>query len=98
MSPSIRLRTSSAICLIALAWPANANSQGTLADYERSERISKWTVDKVFRTSVNPIWSGDGDRFTYRVELLGGEVEFVAVNAVKGERGLAFDHAKLAVA
>src|SRR5436190_23014827 len=98
MSAYSRRRPWAAICLLALSWPTSAYSQGTLADYERSERISKWTANKVFRTAVNPIWSADGDRFTYRVELPGGEVEFVAVDAVKGERKLAFDHEKLAAA
>src|SRR5262245_30717269 len=87
-----------AVCLFVLSWPAVGYSQGTLADYERSERIAKWTANKVFRTSVVPNWSGDGDRFTYRVDLPGSEVEFVAVDAIKGERRLAFDHAKLAAA
>lgn len=98
MSVLARLRPSTAICLLALASPAPVYSQGTLADYERSERIAKWTANKVFRTSVTANWSGNGDRFTYRVDLPGGEVEFVAVDAVKGERRLAFDHAKLAAA
>src|SRR5258707_4414269 len=98
MSASSRLRAWTAICLIALAWPASAYSEGTLADYERSERIAKWTANKVFRTSVVPNWSEGGDRFSYRVDLPGGEREFIAVDAVKGERRIAFDHATLAAA
>src|SRR5436190_11065672 len=98
MSACSRCHPWTAICLLALAWPAPGYSQGTLADYERSDRIAKWTANKVFRTSVTPNWSGDSDRFTYRVDLPGGEVEFIAVDAVKGERRLAFDHYKLAVA
>jgi dipeptidyl-peptidase-4 len=98
MRTSPRFRQWAPLCLIGLAWPTPSLAQGTLADYERSERISKWTANKVFRASVLPNWSGDGDRFTYRVDLPGGESEFIAVDALKGERLFAFDHAKLAAA
>jgi dipeptidyl-peptidase-4 len=91
-------RRAPAIVVFLLLGPAMGFAQGTLADYERSERIAKWTQKKVFRTSVQPNWSTDGDRFTYRVDLADGEVEFITIDAVKGERQLAFDHAKLAAA
>ena len=85
-----------AIGLFVMARPPLVNAQGTPADYERAERISQWTQNKVFRTAVVPHWNATGDRFWYRVDRADGEREFVAVDALKGTRQLAFDHAKLA--
>jgi dipeptidyl aminopeptidase/acylaminoacyl peptidase len=84
--------------LIALTCPALAFAQGSAADYARSENFIKWTQDKVFRTSVTPHWSADGERFWYRVDTAKGEWEFIAVDAAKGVRQRAFDHARLAAA
>ena len=72
------------------------HSQGTPADYERSGSFEKSTRGKVFRTVVEPNWSGDGERLWYRIDLAEGEREFVAVDVRKGVRQPAFDHAKLA--
>src|SRR5438309_2214817 len=86
------------VALAVLAWPALAHAQGTLADYARSENFSTWTKDKVFRATVVPSWSEDGDRFWYKADVAKEEWEFVAVDAVKGARRLAFDHSRMAAA
>ncbi len=47
---------------------------------------------------MDPHWSGDGNRFWYRNDLADGVREFVVVDAAKGTKQPAFDHAKLAEA
>jgi dipeptidyl-peptidase 4 len=77
---------------------APVRGQGTPADYERAAKFGAWTRNKVFRSAVVPHWSEDGNRFWYRNDLAEDEREFIVVDAVKGTRQLAFDHAKLAAA
>ncbi len=81
-----------------IAIPAVAFAQGTPADYERSAKLGELTRNKVFRDRVEPHWFNEGTEFWYRVDLAEGAREFIRVDATKGQRGPAFDHAKLAVA
>ncbi len=71
---------------------------GAPADYERADGLRGLTQNKVFKASVKPHWSADGDRFWYRNDLAGGDHEFILVQATKGERRAAFDAERLAVA
>ena len=50
----------------------------------------------VYRDKVTPHWFAGETKFWYRNDLKGGTREFVLVDAEKGTRGPAFDHAKLA--
>ncbi len=50
------------------------------------------------RDRVAPHWSNDGNRFWYRNDLGQGQKEFVLVDAERGVRELAFDHAEVAKA
>ncbi|KAB2644978.1 MAG: prolyl oligopeptidase family serine peptidase [Verrucomicrobia bacterium] len=52
----------------------------------------------VYRQKVTPNWFENNARFWYRNDLRGGTREFILVDAVKGTRQPAFDHAKLAAA
>jgi dipeptidyl aminopeptidase/acylaminoacyl peptidase len=52
----------------------------------------------VYKARIDPHWFADNTRFWYRNDLRGGTREFVVVDADKGVRGPAFDHAKLAAA
>lgn len=86
-----KLRT----CLIHLAFLTLVASPIVVHSQERERgRASR----QVFRDRVVPHWSGDGDRFWYRVDLGQGKKEFVFVDAEKGLRELAFDHAQVAKA
>jgi hypothetical protein len=76
----------------------DANAQGTRADYDRAAQLSALTRGKVFKSVVRPRWLGDQQRLWYRNELGNGAREFVLVDAVAGERRLAFDHSRLAKA
>ena len=53
---------------------------------------------RVYRDKVDPHWLPGGDKFWYRVDLPGKRKEFVLVDAARGERAPAFDHARLAAA
>jgi dipeptidyl aminopeptidase/acylaminoacyl peptidase len=83
--------------LLLAAAPA-ARAQGTLADYERANRLAGLTRNKVFKASVEPHWLAGNTSFWYRNDLTGGAREFVLVDAVRGKREPAFDHARLAAA
>jgi dipeptidyl aminopeptidase/acylaminoacyl peptidase len=66
-------------------------------DYARAERFMSYnTTPLVLRGAVRPTWL-PGDRFWYRNTIENGS-EFVLVDAAKGTRAPAFDHAKLAAA
>jgi dipeptidyl aminopeptidase/acylaminoacyl peptidase len=64
--------------------------------YERAGQLAAQTKGKVFKASVTPHWFDNNTRFWYRNDLKDGAKEFVLVDADKGTRALAFDHAKLA--
>jgi dipeptidyl aminopeptidase/acylaminoacyl peptidase len=53
-------------------------------------------VSGVYKDRIVPHWFGGDSKFWYRNDLKGGTREFVLVDAEKGTRGPAFDHAKLA--
>jgi dipeptidyl-peptidase-4 len=85
-----------ALCLASVT--PLAHGQGTATDYERASKLPALTQKKVFKERVTPHWLADNRRFWYRNDLADGEREFILVDAVKGERRLAFDHARLAAA
>ncbi|MCW5559128.1 MAG: DPP IV N-terminal domain-containing protein, partial [Verrucomicrobiae bacterium] len=53
---------------------------------------------RVYRERIEPRWFAENTRFWYRNDLKDGVREFVRVDAVKGERAAAFDHAQVAAA
>ena len=83
-------------CVTAASLPLQA--QGTATDYERSGKLYRLTQKKVFKDRVSPHWLADNRRFWYRNDLPGAAREFILVDALKGERNLAFDHTRLAAA
>jgi dipeptidyl-peptidase 4 len=74
----------------------DARWTGSSADYERSMRVNQLGRGSVFKTQVKANWFAENSRFWYRNELPNNEREFILVDAEKGTRGPAFDHAKLA--
>lgn len=73
-------------------------AQITQADYQRALQWSRLCEGKIWKARLVPHWFAQGDRFWYRNDLPGGRREFVVVDAVRGERQSAFDHARLAKA
>jgi dipeptidyl aminopeptidase/acylaminoacyl peptidase len=82
--------------VLLLAAPAWA--QGTKSDYERANHFRQLVANKVFKARVTPHWFAGSTRFWYRNDLRGGAREFIDVDAARGVREPAFDHAKLAAA
>lgn len=76
----------------------HAAAQGTRLDYERATGLAKRTEGKVFKQRVRPHWLPGNTNFWYRNDLAGETREFIFVDATKGERRPAFDHARLAAA
>ena len=83
---------------IVLMTGSVGSAQGTRADYERANNLSKLFANKVFKTRVNPNWFARGTKFWYRNDLKDGAREFVVVDASPGTRKRAFDHEKIAQA
>jgi dipeptidyl aminopeptidase/acylaminoacyl peptidase/uncharacterized protein (DUF885 family) len=50
----------------------------------------------VYKDRINPHWFADNSRFWYRNDLANGTKEFLLIDAAKGTREPAFDHARLA--
>jgi dipeptidyl-peptidase 4 len=88
----------SALILLALLFAEAGFSQGTKTDYERSANLRKMTEGKVLNRRIEVHWSADGNRLWFRRETSGGGREFILVDATKGTRQPAFDHARLATA
>ncbi len=87
-----------AVLLLAAAplLPRPVAAQGTLADYQRAERILNGN-DLVAGDQANPVFMKDGSRFWYRSRTMSGS-EFILVDPVRLTRAPLFDHAKLAAA
>ena len=77
---------------------ACVNAQITQEDYQRSLQWNRLCEGKVLNARLTPNWFARGERFWYRKELTNGQREFIVVDAVRGERRPAFDHAKVAAA
>ena len=94
--------TRATVCILALTWTIGVGAvlpaQGTRSDYERANGFRRSTENKVFRDRVRPNWLEGGAAFWYRIQTAADRHEFVLVDAEKGERKPAFDHARLAEA
>ena len=66
--------------------------------YRRADRLRRQWSGKVYRAGVEPHWLSGGSRFWYVNRLPKSQREYVLVDAKKGERKLAFDHARLTTA
>ena len=94
-----RARVALILASLAVSTSSNAiRAQDIREDYARADRLRDRTQGKVFRDRITPHWYADNDRLWYRVDLPGGAREFIGVDAAKGERQPAFDHARVAAA
>ena len=96
-TPYQQVRGAALFCVLALS-PLTVFSQGSKADYDRSTNLSRQFSGKVFRDRVEAHWLTNNTQFWYEVRTGTNTREFVFVDAEKGERRLAFDHAQLAKA
>jgi dipeptidyl aminopeptidase/acylaminoacyl peptidase len=68
------------------------------AEADRGRSLRRMTENKVFRDRVQPHWLAGNNQFWYQVKTGPETDEFVLVDAEKGQRRAAFDHARLAKA
>jgi dipeptidyl aminopeptidase/acylaminoacyl peptidase len=94
----IRIGTAFLPIMIALFAVSPALAQGTQGDYERAASLSQRYSKAFSQRTVTPRWLPGSNAFWYRVETGPERAEFVFVDALKGERRAAFDHAALAAA
>ncbi|RYX85056.1 S9 family peptidase [bacterium] len=87
-----------AACAALVMSSSSAFAQGGRADYERAEGLPARFANQVFRQSVAPHWSEDGNSFWYRIQSAPQKWEFVWVNARTGKRQSPFDTKLLATA
>ena len=73
------------------------NAQGTLADYQRGQELTRKMQGLVVDAPGAANWIGETDHFWYPKSVKGG-TEFLLVDAGAATRKPAFDHEKLAVA
>ena len=95
---NLRISMSWTALVVTLVLTPSLKAQGARSDYERANNLRRLTENKVFKQSVRPHWLPGHRRFWYRNDLAGGAREFVLVDAAKGERKAAFNHARLAEA
>ncbi len=88
-------RHSYILLFLLLILPFIATGQGTIADYERAERLQKTAPKLVYHAAQDVTWIGESHLFWYRVQTHQGK-EFILVDAQNKNKVAAFDHAKLA--
>ena len=93
-----RSRLAVSVVLLLAGAARLAEGQGLPSDYARADGLRERYLGKVARDRVTPHWFAGNDRFWYAAPLLGGAREFLVLDATKGEKRPAFDHAKLAAA
>jgi hypothetical protein len=82
------------IGVIFLSFSAG-QSQGTLADYEKSKNLGKLVSDKMLHGGVRPEWVGETNSFWYSTLTEKG-TEYYLVDAAAAKKSPAFDAEKLA--
>ncbi|MBI3461751.1 MAG: prolyl oligopeptidase family serine peptidase [Planctomycetes bacterium] len=85
---------------LALSLAAAVQSQTEEVIEESSPQRPEFggATEGVYKARITPHWLAGGEDFWYRNDLAGGRREYILVDAAKGERGAAFDHARLAAA
>src|SRR5260370_16557311 len=63
--------------------------------FQRTQRLGQATA-RVYKSQISPHPFQNNTHFWYRNDLRGGAKEFIVVEAERGTRAAAFDHAKLA--
>ncbi len=87
-----------ALCAAIAMSSSSAFAQGGKADYDRAAALPARFANHIFRSSVAPHWSEDGNSFWYRIQSAPQKWEFVRVDARTGTRKSAFDAKLLAQA
>jgi hypothetical protein len=81
------------VVLLALVLACGATSVDA---QQRQPQRGQRDSPRVYKARIVPHWFQNNTRFWYRNNLPGGAQEFILVDAERGSRSAAFDHAKLA--
>jgi dipeptidyl aminopeptidase/acylaminoacyl peptidase len=80
----------------SIALPAyRPTREEMLGRYRKAAIMDSIARNKVFKATIQPNWSADGQSFWYRNTLEDTVLEYYFVDAVKGAKQKAFDHFKL---
>src|SRR5216110_1517067 len=96
-SVSVRLVSCPGIFLFTALLLPLVTSSGAVQS-RADDRETDRGLRRVFKDRVSPHWFANNTRFWYRNDLREGAKEFILVDAERGTRKTAFDHAKLAAA
>lgn len=94
----LRAAFTASLVLLAAIPVVRAADPPPRADIARIDQFARAAEGKVYKARLAPHWLADKTRFWYRNDLPGQAREFILVDATKGERKPAFDHARLAAA
>jgi dipeptidyl aminopeptidase/acylaminoacyl peptidase len=83
------------VALLALLLACGATSADA---QQRQPQRGQREAQRVYKARIVPHWFQNNARFWYRNNLPGSAQEFILVDAERGARAAAFDHAKLAAA
>ena len=99
-TPSCAGQTESSSHNLFLAANAKGYGRADQPPQESPQRTQRFGQQSglVFKDRITPHWFANDTRFWYRNDLKDGAKEFIAVDAERGTREAAFDHAKLAAA
>ncbi len=90
------------LLLVLCTLPVRSKAEELPSDERESPQQRPGAVEpgprRVFRDRVTPHWFANNTRFWYRNDLRDDAREFILVDAQRGTRELAFDHAKLIAA
>ncbi|MFO0950658.1 MAG: DPP IV N-terminal domain-containing protein [Isosphaeraceae bacterium] len=81
---------------VAAREPYRPGPEELRSAYARADRLRESYKGKVFKAAITPHWLDGDARFWYRNDGRDGSKEFILVEADKGIRSPAFDHARLA--
>jgi len=70
----------------------------TTADYSHAEQFMGYNTNPLVYGTVRPTWNQNSDQFWYRNTTTAAGTEFLMVDAARGTKTPAFDHAKIAAA
>jgi len=85
------------LCVGLIVSGIDLQAEVTRADYERAAGLAAKYKGLALNIADNPVWINGTDTFVYNKSVDGGHT-FVMVDATKGEKQTAFDHARLAAA
>ncbi len=83
------------LCAGLMFFGISSQAGVTRADYQRAAELVEKYKGLALNIAQSPVWINGTDTFVYNKSVEGGHT-FVRVDAIKGDKQPAFDHARLA--